>query len=153
ARVRKSPRRPVALRERPEIAQAHGGFVRGESDDARRLGENRRRAGQDQQGVEIQKHEFNYALSAVNEPTDGNVGELAETKITVSPRKPAIVARSAGQRAYIEAIKQHDIVFGIGPAGTGKTYLAVAMAVAALKKDLVQRIILTRPAVEAGEAL
>ncbi len=106
-----------------------------------------------QQGVEIQKHEFNYALSAVNEPTDGNVGELAETKITVSPRKPAIVARSAGQRAYIEAIKQHDIVFGIGPAGTGKTYLAVAMAVAALKKDLVQRIILTRPAVEAGEAL
>jgi phosphate starvation-inducible PhoH-like protein len=106
-----------------------------------------------QKGVDIQKHEFNYALSSVSESGNGDVGELAETKISVSPRKPTIVARSAGQRAYIDAIKQHDVVFGIGPAGTGKTYLAVAMAVAALKKDLVQRIILTRPAVEAGEAL
>jgi phosphate starvation-inducible PhoH-like protein len=74
-------------------------------------------------------------------------------KITTSPRKPPIVARSAGQRNYVEAIDKHDIVFGIGPAGTGKTYLAVAMAVSALKKDQVSRIILTRPAVEAGEAL
>src|SRR5207237_10909584 len=57
------------------------------------------------------------------------------------------------QRDYVEAIQKHDIVFGIGPAGTGKTYLAVAMAVAALKKEQVARIILTRPAVEAGEAL
>ena len=61
--------------------------------------------------------------------------------------------RSSGQRDYVEAIQKHDIVFGIGPAGTGKTYLAVAMAVAALKKEQVTRIILTRPAVEAGEAL
>ncbi len=68
-------------------------------------------------------------------------------------RKPPIVARSANQRAYVEAIQKHDVVFGIGPAGTGKTYLAVAMAVAALKKEQVARIILTRPAVEAGEAL
>src|SRR5260370_16161088 len=74
-------------------------------------------------------------------------------KITTSSRKPPIVARSAGQRDYVEAIYKHDIVFGIGPAGTGKTYLAVAMAVSALKKDQVSRIILTRPAVEAGEAL
>src|SRR5204863_6533026 len=57
------------------------------------------------------------------------------------------------QRSYVEAIQKHDVVFGIGPAGTGKTYLAVAMAVAALKKDQVARILLTRPAVEAGEAL
>jgi phosphate starvation-inducible protein PhoH and related proteins len=63
------------------------------------------------------------------------------------------VARSAGQRNYVEAIQKHDVVFGIGPAGTGKTYLAVAMAVAALKKEQAARIILTRPAVEAGEAL
>ena len=75
------------------------------------------------------------------------------TKVVTSARKPPIVARSLGQRNYLEAIQKHDIVFGIGPAGTGKTYLAVAMAVAALKKEQVDRIILTRPAVEAGEAL
>jgi phosphate starvation-inducible PhoH-like protein len=106
-----------------------------------------------QKGVDIQKHEFNYALNSVSEAREENIGELAATKITTSPRKPPITARTSGQRTYIEAIKQHDIVFGIGPAGTGKTYLAVAMAVAALKKELVSRIILTRPAVEAGEAL
>src|SRR6267378_1075146 len=82
-----------------------------------------------------------------------NLGEVVSTKITTSSRKPPIVARSANQRAYVEAIQKHDVVFGIGPAGTGKTYLAVAMAVAALKKEQVARIILTRPAVEAGEAL
>jgi len=106
-----------------------------------------------QRGVEIQKHEFNYALNSVSEARDQNLSELASTKITTSSRKPPIVARSANQRAYIEAIQEHDVVFGIGPAGTGKTYLAVAMAVAALKKEQMDRIILTRPAVEAGEAL
>src|SRR6266478_2607025 len=69
------------------------------------------------------------------------------TKIVTSPRKPPIVARTAGQRHYVDAIQKHDVVFGIGPAGTGKTYLAVAMAVAALKKEQVARIVLTRPAV------
>ena len=106
-----------------------------------------------QRGVEIQKHEFHYALNSVSEARDQNLSELASTKITTSSRKPPIVARSANQRAYIEAIQEHDVVFGIGPAGTGKTYLAVAMAVAALKKEQMDRIILTRPAVEAGEAL
>src|SRR5216117_3349430 len=106
-----------------------------------------------QRGVEIQKHEFNYALNSVTQARDQNLGDLASTKITTSLRKPPIVARSANQRAYVEAIQKHDVVFGIGPAGTGKTYLAVAMAVAALKKEQVDRIILTRPAVEAGEAL
>src|ERR1043165_646601 len=106
-----------------------------------------------QQGVDIQRHEFNYALNAVSEERDENLGDVVSTKITTSPRKPAIVARSANQRTYVEAIQKHDVVFGIGPAGTGKTYLAVAMAVAALKKEQVARIILTRPAVEAGEAL
>jgi phosphate starvation-inducible PhoH-like protein len=102
-----------------------------------------------QQGVDIQKHEFNYALNAVTEERDENLGDVVSTKITTSLRKPPIVARSANQRAYVEAIQKHDVVFGIGPAGTGKTYLAVAMAVAALKKEQVARIILTR----AGEAL
>jgi phosphate starvation-inducible protein PhoH and related proteins len=104
-------------------------------------------------GVPIQKHEFQYALNSVTEARDDNLTDAVSMKITTSPRKPPIVARSAGQRNYVEAIEKHDIVFGIGPAGTGKTYLAVAMAVSALKKDQVSRIILTRPAVEAGEAL
>src|SRR5438094_315946 len=104
-------------------------------------------------GVPIQKHEFQYALNSVSESRNDNLTDAVSMKITTSPRKPPIVARSAGQRNYVEAIDKHDIVFGIGPAGTGKTYLAVAMAVSALKKDQVSRIILTRPAVEAGEAL
>jgi phosphate starvation-inducible PhoH-like protein len=103
--------------------------------------------------VPIQKHEFQYALNSVSEAREDNLTDAVSRKITTSPRKPPIVARSAGQRNYVEAIDKHDIVFGIGPAGTGKTYLAVAMAVSALKKDQVSRIILTRPAVEAGEAL
>jgi len=104
-------------------------------------------------GVPIQKHEFQYALNSVSESREDNLTDAVSMKITTSQRKPPIVARSTGQRNYVEAIDQHDIVFGIGPAGTGKTYLAVAMAVSALKKDQVSRIILTRPAVEAGEAL
>ena len=106
-----------------------------------------------QQGVDIQKHEFNYTLKAVTEERDESLGDIVSTKIVTSSRKPPVVARSANQRAYVEAIQKHDVVFGIGPAGTGKTYLAVAMAVAALKKEQLARIILTRPAVEAGEAL
>jgi phosphate starvation-inducible PhoH-like protein len=106
-----------------------------------------------QQGVDIHRHEFNFALNSVSESRDENLGDVVATKISTSARKPPIVARSTGQRAYVEAIQRHDVVFGIGPAGTGKTYLAVAMAVAALKKEQVSRIILTRPAVEAGEAL
>jgi phosphate starvation-inducible PhoH-like protein len=89
----------------------------------------------------------------VSEAREDNLTDAVSRKIMTSSRKPPIVARSAGQRNYVEAIDKHDIVFGIGPAGTGKTYLAVAMAVSALKKDQVSRIILTRPAVEAGEAL
>ena len=101
----------------------------------------------------IEKHEFQYALNSVSEARDDNLSDVISTKIVTSPRKPPIVARSSGQRNYVDAIQKHDVVFGIGPAGTGKTYLAVAMAVAALKKEQVARIILTRPAVEAGEAL
>jgi phosphate starvation-inducible PhoH-like protein len=89
----------------------------------------------------------------VNEAREETLGDLASIKIATSPRRSPIVPRSSGQRDYVEAIQKHDVVLGIGPAGTGKTYLAVAMAVAALKKEQVSKIILTRPAVEAGEAL
>ncbi|MEP6685655.1 MAG: PhoH family protein [Verrucomicrobiota bacterium] len=106
-----------------------------------------------QKGIDIHKHEFNYALNSVSEAREDNLNDAVATKITTSTRKPPIVTRTLGQKNYVEAIQSHDIVFGIGPAGTGKTYLAVAMAVAALKKEQVARIILTRPAVEAGEAL
>jgi len=108
-------------------------------------------------GVEIRRHEFDYALRSVTQPgPDGNGGgldSLLDTKITVSPRRAPVIPKTAGQRDYLQLIEKQDVVFGIGPAGTGKTYLAMAMAVSALKKEQVTRIILTRPAVEAGEAL
>ena len=104
-------------------------------------------------GVDIGKHEFNYALDSATGSRADNLSEVTDFKIVTSTRKAPIVPRTLGQRNYVEAILKHDIVFGIGPAGTGKTYLAVAMAVAALKKEQVGRIVLTRPAVEAGEAL
>src|SRR6476619_743282 len=106
-----------------------------------------------QKGVDIHKHEFSYALNSVAESRPDNLKDVVDVKIVTSARKAPIVARTLGQRNYVEAIQKNDIVFGVGPAGTGKTYLAVAMAVAALKKEQVNRIILTRPAVEAGEAL
>src|SRR4030081_959109 len=106
-----------------------------------------------QKGVDIHKHEFSYALNSVAESRPDNLNDVVDVKIVTSSRKAPIMARTLGQRNYVEAIQKHDIVFGVGPAGTGKTYLAVAMAVAALKKEQVSRIILTRPAVEAGEAL
>jgi len=106
-------------------------------------------------GVSIKRHEFQYALNSVNGKSAGNdgLGRLLETRIQCSARKPPIIPKTSGQKGYIQAILANDITFGIGPAGTGKTYLAVALAVAALKQEKVSRIILTRPAVEAGEAL
>lgn len=79
--------------------------------------------------------------------------ENQEVVITRTSSAKHIGPKTEGQREYVEAIKKHDIVFGIGPAGTGKTYLAMASAVEALKKQEVRRIILTRPAIEAGESL
>jgi phosphate starvation-inducible PhoH-like protein len=88
---------------------------------------------------------------AVMERQNGGAGE--RDVVVVTHRGKPIRAKSAGQAAYVAAMRRFDIVFGIGPAGTGKTYLAMAMAVAALKERSVSRIILTRPAVEAGEKL
>jgi phosphate starvation-inducible PhoH-like protein len=106
------------------------------------------------QGVVIQRQEFLQALDSVSPDASAEpLSSLIETKLHCSPRKPPVVPRTAGQKAYLQAIQSHDITFGIGPAGTGKTYLAVACAVAALKQEKIKRIVLTRPAVEAGEAL
>ena len=104
-------------------------------------------------GLTIRRYEFNYALRAVQDTNAVGLDALIVTKIQCSPRRPPIIPKTAMQREYIQTIAQHDMTFGIGPAGTGKTYLAMAMAVSALKKEEVHRIILTRPAVEAGEAL
>ncbi len=79
--------------------------------------------------------------------------ELLDEAIVVTPRRRPIIPKSPGQRGYIRTIRTHDLTFGIGPAGTGKTYLAMAMAASALMQRRVKRIILTRPAVEAGEKL
>jgi phosphate starvation-inducible protein PhoH and related proteins len=79
--------------------------------------------------------------------------ELVDETILITPRKRPIVPKSVGQRRYVEAIRTHDLTFGIGPAGTGKTYLAMAMAASWLMQKRVKRIILARPAVEAGEKL
>ncbi len=104
-------------------------------------------------GTAIHRHEFLYALNAVEGGEAGGLGKLLDTRLVCSPRKPAVVPKTPGQKAYLQTIQANDITFGVGPAGTGKTYLAVAVAVAALKQEKVSRIILTRPAVEAGEAL
>ncbi len=80
------------------------------------------------------------------------LGDFMNEPVLVAPRK-TIVPKGVAQHAYVQAIREHDVVFGIGPAGTGKTYLAMAMAVRALSENKVKRIILTRPAVEAGEKL
>ena len=93
-------------------------------------------------------------LGAVKaEPSKGDEGSNAEMAIEVYPRGRYIHPRTAGQKKYVKGIAENDLVFCIGPAGTGKTYLAVAMAVAALKQGQIKRIILARPAVEAGEKL
>jgi len=104
-------------------------------------------------GLPIRKSEFTYALRSVTCEGTIPLDELAETKIQCSAKRPPVIPKTEGQRSYLRAIQAHDLVFGLGPAGTGKTYLAMAMAVAALKREEVTRIILTRPAVEAGEAL
>jgi len=93
------------------------------------------------------------AIQTVKEDGGEALRGLKSQTITTSPRKPSVIPKTVGQKEYIQAITTYDITFGVGPAGTGKTYLAMAMAVSALQRGDVSRIILTRPAVEAGEAL
>lgn len=94
-----------------------------------------------------------YAISMTNEGKGEEVQTLTADCICVSHTGKPIKAKTVGQSKYVNSIKKNTIVFGVGPAGTGKTYLAVALAVRAFKAHEVQRIILTRPAVEAGEKL
>jgi phosphate starvation-inducible PhoH-like protein len=97
--------------------------------------------------------DIDYALRILKENHTADLKKIFLDTVYITAKKRAITPRNQSQKAYIEAIRNYDIVLGIGPAGTGKTYLAMAMAVSALSKGTVSRIILTRPAVEAGESL
>ena len=104
-------------------------------------------------GSPVRQREFTQALSVVKEDGVSTLKDLMGDRILTSPKKAPVNPKTVGQKKYVELIRSHDITFGVGPAGTGKTYLAVAMGLSALREGKVTRIILTRPAVEAGEAL
>ncbi|MCC2684718.1 MAG: phoH [Paenibacillaceae bacterium] len=101
----------------------------------------------------LSERDIMYAMELSREMKADQLLELYRGEVAVTYRGKPIRVKTIGQRQYVSMIKRKDIVFGIGPAGTGKTYLAVVLAVAALKEGSVKRIILTRPAVEAGESL
>lgn len=104
-------------------------------------------------GHPLHKSDVGHALRILQGDAGADLGAFFRDTVLIGMEGKRISPRSAGQRDYLEALRHHDIVFGVGPAGTGKTYLAMAVAVAALKRGEVKRIILTRPAVEAGEKL
>ncbi len=106
-----------------------------------------------QSGYPVYPSDIDYALRVLSADDNAQLKDIFLDTVYITAKKRAITPKSPTQKAYIDAMRCSDIVFGIGPAGTGKTYLAMAMAVSALQKGLVDRIILTRPAVEAGEAL
>lgn len=101
----------------------------------------------------IYPNDIDYAVKMLSSDDRLNLKDIFLDSVYITSKKQSITPKSRAQKEYIDAMRKHDIVFGIGPAGTGKTYLAMAMGVASLSKGLVSRIILTRPAVEAGEAL
>lgn len=101
----------------------------------------------------IYPNDVDYAIRVLSEDDRIRLKDIFLDTVYITAKKRSITPKGKSQKKYIDAIRSFDIVFGIGPAGTGKTYLAMAMAVAALSKKIVNRIILTRPAVEAGEAL
>ena len=101
----------------------------------------------------IPEQTVDYVISMVSDGKSEELSSLAGDCICISAKGRPIKAKTVGQKKYVDAIKKNTIVFGVGPAGTGKTFLAVSMAVKALRAHEVTRIILTRPAVEAGERL
>lgn len=105
------------------------------------------------QGIQLTERDVLYAQRLASQGLADELIELYHKEIGVTYKGKAVRVKTLGQRHYVTAIKKSDIVFGVGPAGTGKTFLAVVMAVTALKAHRVKRIVLTRPAVEAGENL
>lgn len=101
----------------------------------------------------LQEQDLNYAIDFIRSRKEGSLKELLDDVVCITASGKSIKPKTFGQKRYVDSMRKHDVVFGIGPAGTGKTYLAMAMAVQAFKNREVNRIILTRPAVEAGENL
>ena len=104
-------------------------------------------------GYPIYPNDVEYAVRILSEDDRIKLKDIFLDTVYITSKKRPVIPKSQTQKEYIDAIRSSDMVFGVGPAGTGKTYLAMAMAVAAFSKGKVDRIILTRPAVEAGEAL
>jgi phosphate starvation-inducible PhoH-like protein len=104
-------------------------------------------------GQEIDEQKTSYAIDMISDGRGDELDELEQNLVLITPKGKPIKTKTVGQKKYLELIKKNTVIFGIGPAGTGKTFLAVAAAVAALREKKVTRIILTRPAVEAGERL
>lgn len=104
-------------------------------------------------GEAIEEQNVRYAIAMVNDGAEGEIATISGDCVCVSYSGKPIKPKTVGQKKYCDMIRGNTITFGVGPAGTGKTYLAVALAVTAFKQKQVQRIILTRPAVEAGEKL
>lgn len=104
-------------------------------------------------GIEVTEQNVNYTLSLIKTKKEEKISQLNNDLVCVTPNGKQIRPKTLGQKKYIDLIRDKMIVFGIGPAGTGKTYLAMAKAITAFKNNEVNRIILTRPAIEAGEKL
>ncbi len=104
-------------------------------------------------GEQLGEQNVRYVLMLVDEGSEAELPQLSSDSICITAKGRPVKSKTLGQKKYIEAIRQNTITLGVGPAGTGKTYLAVAMAVSAFRAKEVNRIILTRPAVEAGEKL
>ncbi len=104
-------------------------------------------------GEQLNEQNVRYVLMLVKEGAEGAISQLSGDSICITSGGKPVKPKTLGQKAYVEAIRKNTVTLGIGPAGTGKTYLAVAMAVKAFRSKEVNRIILTRPAVEAGERL
>jgi phosphate starvation-inducible protein PhoH and related proteins len=105
------------------------------------------------QGVSLRSPDLQRIVDTITRGNPAELQALFGEPMVISTNRKSIVAKTLGQKLYLQSIQKNPIVFGIGPAGTGKTYLAMAAAISALLKNQVQRIVLTRPAVEAGEAL
>lgn len=104
-------------------------------------------------GERIDRSRIVYCIELAKEGRSADIGSVMSGVVAITSRGKQIKCKTVGQKHYVDAVKKNTVVFGIGPAGTGKTYLAVCLAVAALKGKQVEKIILTRPAVEAGEKL
>ena len=106
-----------------------------------------------QAGDTLTDQQINYVINSIGKTHFGDIDKLQNNVIATTVKGKRISPKTANQKTYVQSIKDNTVVFGIGPAGTGKTYLAMAVAISAFKEGLVQKIILTRPAIEAGENL